>query len=157
MLVLATFLAGALYRESRKIMRILMTLLGKSTEIHHNSGVSAFYAKSDWFLWIFPGNVIRIRMILRDSLYNAPARKVSNCCVRRVFLEGPPCPSFPWCFSVSLMFFFLWISLLFWGVFCLFHRDSKGSQGQSNPWCFGGLSLVFQKTKEKKDRAFNYP
>ena len=55
--------------------------LAKSTDIHHNSGVSAFSAlcaNYDGILWIFPRNVIGIRMNFRNSLYNAPAKQVSN-------------------------------------------------------------------------------
>ena len=52
--------------------------LGKPTEIHHNSGVSAVCANYDGFPWVFPRKVIRIRMNSRNSLYNAPAKKVSN-------------------------------------------------------------------------------
>ena len=56
--------------------------LEKPTEIHHNSGVSAVCAIYDGFLWVFPRKVVRIRMKSRNSLYNAPAKKVSkngNC------------------------------------------------------------------------------
>ena len=35
-------------------------------------------ATPDGFLWIFPRNVIRIRVNFRNSLYNAPAKKASN-------------------------------------------------------------------------------
>ena len=35
-------------------------------------------ANYDGFLWIFPRDVIRIRMNSRNSLYNAPSREVSN-------------------------------------------------------------------------------
>ena len=52
--------------------------LGEQAEIHHNSGVSAFCAYYDGFLWIFPRNVIKIRMNSRNSLYNAPGKEVSN-------------------------------------------------------------------------------
>ena len=49
--------------------------LEKPTEIHHNSGVSAVCTNYDGFLWVFPRNVVRIRMNSRNSLYNAPAKK----------------------------------------------------------------------------------
>ena len=52
--------------------------LGKQAAIHHNSGVSAFYANYDGFLLVFPSNVIRIRMNSRNSLYNAPSTEVFN-------------------------------------------------------------------------------
>ena len=75
---LETFLAGALYREFRKFMRILTTSLEKQAEIHHNSGVSAICTNYDGFLWVFPRKGVRIRMNSRNSLYNAPAKKVSK-------------------------------------------------------------------------------
>ena len=37
---------------------------------------------------------------------------------------------------VSLVFVSLGISLIFWGVFRLFSKVSRGSQGEENPWCF---------------------
>ena len=52
--------------------------LEKPTEIHHNSGVSAVCANYDGFLWLFPRKVVRIRLNSRNSLYNAPAKKVSK-------------------------------------------------------------------------------
>ena len=45
--------------------------------MHHNSGVSAVCANYDAFLWVFPRKVVRIRMNFRNSLYNAPAKKVT--------------------------------------------------------------------------------
>ena len=50
----------------------------KPTKIHHNSGVSAVCANYDGFLWVFPRNVVRIRMNSWNSLYNAPGKEVSN-------------------------------------------------------------------------------
>ena len=76
---LETFLADALYREFRENhARILMPFLGKSTEIHHNSHKRPKRPNYDGFWWIFPRSGIRIHMIFRNSLYNAPASKVSN-------------------------------------------------------------------------------
>ena len=43
--------------------------LGKSTEIHHNSHKRPKHPNYDGFLWIFPRNVVRIRMNFRNSLY----------------------------------------------------------------------------------------
>ena len=37
---------------------------------------------------------------------------------------------------VSLVFFLLQNSLVFWSVFCLFFRGFKGSHGVKNSWCF---------------------
>ena len=52
--------------------------LEKPTEIHHNSGVSAVCTNYDGCLWVFPRKVVRIRMNSRNSLYKAPAKKVSK-------------------------------------------------------------------------------
>ena len=43
----------------------------------------------DGFLWVFPRRVVRIRMTSRNSLYNAPAKKVSN--LRLCPTCGGPC------------------------------------------------------------------
>ena len=51
--------------------------------------------------------------------------------------------------SVSLVFLFLGISLVFLRVFCLFFEDSHSDK---HPWCFRGFLSVFEKTKEKKDK-----
>ena len=43
---------------------------------------------------------------------------------------------------------------MFWGVFCLFYRDFRGSQGQKILDVFEGFPwFFFFKTKEKKDRV----
>ena len=72
---LETFLAGVLYREFRKFMRILKTFFGKPTEIHHNYYKRPKHPNYDGFLCVFPRKVVRIRMNSRNSLYNAPAKK----------------------------------------------------------------------------------
>ena len=41
---------------------------------------------------------------------------------------------------VSLLFFSLWNSLVFWGIFCFFSRVFKDSQSEKNPWSFWGPS-----------------
>ena len=71
---LETFLAGisGIHANSDDFF------LEKPTEIHHNSGVSAVCANYDGFLWVFPRKVIRICMNSRNSLYNAPTKRVSN-------------------------------------------------------------------------------
>ena len=75
----AFFLPGALYREFRQFMRILTAFLGKTrTDPSYNSGVLAASANYDGFLWVFPRNVVRIHMTSRNSLYNAPRKKVSK-------------------------------------------------------------------------------
>ena len=58
----------------------------------------------------------------------------------------------------SLVFLFPW-SFSSWEfpwsfcVFCLFYRVFEGSHGEQNPWYFEVFLGVFEKTKEKKDRA----
>ena len=91
-------------------------------------------------------------------------------------------PFFPWCFSVSLVFFLLWIPCFFLNVFCLFSRVFldflfflgvfccreipwfflmfsyfpgflKGSQGEKNSWCFWGFPWYFQKVQGKEGQS----
>ena len=58
------------------LQRTRKRTLGKSTEIHHNSAVSAVCVKCGGILWIFPMTVtvIRIHMSSRNSLYNAHSK-----------------------------------------------------------------------------------
>ena len=58
-------MAGALYREFMRKSIIIRVLRPVCTSY-------------DGFLWVFPRKVVRIRMNSRNSLYNAPAKKVSN-------------------------------------------------------------------------------
>ena len=55
----------------------------------------------------------------------------------------------------SLVFFFLGISLVFLGVFCLFSRVFRGSPGEENPWCFGGFPWCFRKDQGKEGHGFS--
>ena len=59
-------------------MRILTTFLGKT---HRNPSYFGCFGRLCYLWWIsvgFPRKVVRIRMNSRNSLYNAPAKKVSN-------------------------------------------------------------------------------
>ena len=53
---------------------------------------------------------------------------------------------------VSLVFSLLGISLVFWGVFCLFSKVFRGSPGERILDVFEVFLGIFEKTKEKKDR-----
>ena len=77
---------------------------------------------------------------------------------RRVQAQTPSSVKFPVLLFlgvfVSLVFFLLRNSLVFLGVFCLFSSAFKGSQGEKNPWCFWGFSLVFSKRPRKRRTGF---
>ena len=64
-------------------LRILTTFLGKNPQ--KSIIISTKRPKHpnyDGFLWVFPRKVVRIRMNSRNSLYNAPAKKVYKCYLR---------------------------------------------------------------------------
>ena len=75
---LETFSPGAFYREFREFMRILMTFLGKTSRSPSEFAQKAEHPNYDGFLLVFSRNVITIRMNSRNSLDNAPGKKVSK-------------------------------------------------------------------------------
>ena len=79
---LETFLVGALYREFREFMRILTTFLGKPTDIHQNSGVSAVCANYDGFLWFFSKES-------RQNLHEFPKFSIQCTCYKSL-QRNPP-------------------------------------------------------------------
>ena len=53
---------------------------------------------------------------------------------------------------VSLVFFLLGISLVFFDCFLIIFQDFKGSQGEENPWCFFFLRFSLVPSKRPRKR-----